>query len=86
MVLYDRANFRGESRDVLNSAMNLGSFGDRARSVHVYGGTWEICEGAFRNARCVTVSQSISDLRSLGLRSGVTSIREIANQSRGRWW
>jgi len=86
LVLYDRPNFRGDSRNVLNTATNLGSFGDRARSVHVYGGTWELCDGAFRSARCVTVSQSVSDLRSLGLRSGVTSIREVGNQGRGRWW
>jgi len=86
LVFYDRTNFRGDSRDVQNTSMNLGSFGDRARSVEVFGGTWELCEGAFRNARCVTVSQSVSDLRSLGLRSGVTSVREVANQGRGRWW
>ena len=40
----------------LNSSNNLGSVGDRARSVQVYGGTWELCDGASRNARCVTVS------------------------------
>ncbi len=86
LVLFDRPNFRGDSRDIENTAMNLGSFGDRARSVQVYGGTWELCDGASRNARCITVSQSISDLRRLGLRGGVTSIREVGNQGRGRWW
>jgi hypothetical protein len=89
LVFYDRTNFRGDSRDFFNNSSNLGSFGDRARSVQVYGGTWELCDGAFRNARCVTVSQSISDLRNLGLRDGVTSAREVGyqnNQNRGRWW
>jgi hypothetical protein len=91
LVVYDRTNFRGDSRDIHNGSANLGSFGDRARSVEVYGGTWELCEaGSFRNARCVTVSQSISDLRNLGLRNGVTSAREVgyqnSNQNRGRWW
>jgi hypothetical protein len=86
VVLYDRPNFRGDGRDVLNSATNLGSIGHRARSMQVYGGTWEVCEGAFRNARCVTVSDNVPDLRSLGFRNGVTSIREVAAQSRGRWW
>jgi len=87
LVLFDRPNFRGGSRDVLNSAANLGSAGDRVRSVRVYGGTWELCEGAFRNARCVTVSDNVPDLRSLGFRDGVTSAREVAGQSRSsRWW
>jgi hypothetical protein len=92
LVFYDRTNFRGDSRDILNNSSSLGSFGDRARSVEVYGGTWELCEGggSFRSARCVTVSQSIADLRNLGLRNGVTSVREVGyqnqNQNRGRWW
>jgi hypothetical protein len=86
LVLYDRPNFRGEGRDIRNNATNLGAVGDRARSVQVQGGTWELCDGAFRNARCVTVDQSVSDLRTLGLPNGVTSVREVGNQSRGRWW
>ncbi len=86
LVFYDRPNFRGDSRGVQNTAGTLGSFGDRARSVQVYGGTWELCDSASRNARCVTVSQSVSDLRSLGLRGGVTSVREVGRQGRGRWW
>jgi hypothetical protein len=86
LVLYDRPNYRGDGRDVLNGSSNLGSIGDRARSVEVYGGTWELCEGAFRNARCVTVSESVPDLRRIGLRNGVSSVREAAGQIRGRWW
>jgi hypothetical protein len=85
LVLYDRPNYRGDSRDILNNSSDLGSVGDSARSVHVYGGTWELCEGVFRNARCVTVSEDVPDLRNLGLRNGITSAREVANQSRGRW-
>jgi hypothetical protein len=76
LVLYDRTNFRGESRDVLNSNSNLGTVGDRARSVEVIGGTWDLCDGNFGNARCVTVSENVPDLNALGLRGGVSSVRE----------
>jgi hypothetical protein len=86
LVLYDRPNYRGDARDILTSSNNLGSIGDRARSVEVYGGTWELCEAAFRNARCVTLSNDVPDLRSLGLRNGVTAVREVGSQTRGRWW
>src|SRR5688500_15571969 len=86
VVLYERPDFRGDGRDLFGSSTNLGSIGDRARSMQVYGGTWEVCEGAFRNARCVTVTDNVPDLRSLGFRNGVTSIREVAGQSRNRWW
>jgi Beta/Gamma crystallin len=84
LVFYDRPNFRGEARNIMNSATNLGTAGDRSRSVQVYGGTWELCDGTSRNARCVTVSDDVPDLRSLGLRNGVTSAREVATQSRWR--
>ena len=86
LVLFDRPNYRGDSRDIANNSTNLGSIGDSARSVQIYGGTWELCEGGTRNERCVTVSEDVPDLRSLGLRNGVESAREVANQSRGRWW
>jgi hypothetical protein len=86
LVIYDRPNFRGDARNVLNSTSNLGSLGDRARSVEIHGGgTWELCDGAFRNARCVTIDRSVSDLRSLGLPNGVASAREVGSQNR-RWW
>ena len=76
LVLYDRTNFRGESRDIVNSNSNLGSVGDRARSVEVIGGTWDLCDGNFWNSRCVTVSEDVPDLNVLGLRGGVSSVRE----------
>jgi len=85
LVLYDRPNYRGDARDIVNNSTNLGSVGDSARSVQVYGGTWELCEGVFRNARCVIVDQNVPDLRNLGLRNGITSAREVAAQNRSRW-
>ena len=84
LVLYDRPNFRGDARNVTSSAANLGTVGDRVRSVQVHGGTWELCEGG-RNGRCVTVSDNVPDLRNLGFRGGVMSAREVTS-ARGRWW
>lgn len=83
LVLYDRANYRGESMNVSGAATNLGTIGDRARSVEIYGGSWELCDGAGRNGLCVTVSENVPDLRRLGLRHGVTVARPANNR---RWW
>ncbi len=83
LVFYDRTNFRGDARDIVNGSNNLGSVGDRARSVQVYGGTWELCDGSSRNARCVTVTQNVPDLRTLGFRNGVEIAREVGAQA---WW
>ena len=84
LVFYDQPNYRGDARDIRNSAGNLGSAGDRARSVEVRGGTWELCDGASRNARCITVDEDVPDLRRLGFRNGVTTVREAAPQGWGR--
>jgi len=86
LVFYDRTNFRGDARDIVNGSNSLGSVGDRARSVQVYGGTWELCDGSSRNAYCVTVDQNVPDLRSLGLRNGVETAREVGTQGRNSWW
>jgi Beta/Gamma crystallin len=86
LVFYDRANYRGDARDIASNSANLGAVGDRARSVRVYGGTWELCEGVLRSPRCITVTEDVPDLHRLGLRNGVTSAREVARQSNGRWW
>ena len=86
LVFYDRTNFRGDARDIVNGSNSLGSLGDRARSVQVYGGTWELCDGTSRNARCVTVNQNVPDLRTLGLRNGVETAREVGTQGRNSWW
>ena len=82
LVLYDRPNYRGDGRDVVTSTRNLGSIGDDARSAQVYGGTWELCDGASRNALCVTIDNDVPDLRRLGFRNGVTSVRQVNSR---RW-
>ena len=86
LVFYDRTNFRGDARDIVSGSNSLGSVGESARSVQVYGGTWELCDGSSRNARCVTVTQNVPDLRSLGLRNGVEIAREVGAQGRNSWW
>ena len=86
LVLYNRTNFRGDARDIVSGSTNLGSTGDRARSVQVYGGTWELCDGSSRNSRCVTVTDNVPDLSRLGLRNGIVSAREIGAQGRNSWW
>ena len=48
---------------------------NRAESVQVFGGVWELCERPQFGGRCVNVSSSVPDLRSLGLRNRVGSAR-----------
>ena len=74
IVLYDRTNFRGSSRSLTGPMSSLGSFGPRVRSVRLMGGRWELCEGTRWTDRCITVTESVSDVGRFGLR-GVSSVR-----------
>jgi hypothetical protein len=79
LVLFDQRNFRGQSVTVDQTSGNLGGFGDRAESVQVEGGTWEICTDAGFRGRCTIVSEDTTDLGRLGLRNNVGSARPVRN-------
>jgi Beta/Gamma crystallin len=74
IALYDRTGFRGSSRVLTGPMSSLGTFGERVQSVRIMGGRWELCEGTRWSDRCVTVTDSVSDVGRFGLR-GVSSVR-----------
>jgi hypothetical protein len=76
VVLYDEPFFRGRSVTIKDPTENLRfqSFHDRAESVRVLGGRWELCaEPRFR--RCQTVDRDVAHLSSLGLNKKLSSVR-----------
>jgi len=76
IVVYDEPFFRGRSITVKEPIENLRSqnFHDRAESVRVLSGTWELCsEPRFR--RCQTVSRDVAHLSSVGLNKKLSSAR-----------
>lgn len=76
IVLYDEPFFRGRSITVRAPIDNLRlqNFHDRAESVRVLSGTWELCaEPRFR--RCQTVASDIPQLSSVGLNKKLSSAR-----------
>jgi hypothetical protein len=78
IVLYDDPFFRGNSLSVKEPVENLRSrnFHDRAESVRVVSGTWELCaEPRFRH--CQTVNRDTPHLSSLGLNKKLSSVRPV---------
>jgi hypothetical protein len=75
IVLYDRAGFAGQSMAIDRVTGSLGSFTNRAGSVEVFGGRWELCDQADFRGHCTLVTRSVTDLGTLGLRDRVSSIR-----------
>jgi hypothetical protein len=75
IVLFDERQYRGRSFNVDAPMPILSGFNQRAESVQVFGGVWELCDDAQFRGRCVTVSSNIPDLAALGLRNRVESVR-----------
>jgi Beta/Gamma crystallin len=84
IVLYDDPFFRGRSVTLNEPTQNLRfqNFHDRAESVRVLGGRWEICaEPAFR--RCQIVDRDVPSLSSIGLNKKLSSARPVGYGSGG---
>lgn len=78
IVLFDNRNYRGQSFRVDANSPQLQGFANRAQSVQVRGGTWQLCERVNFGGRCVTVSGDLPDLSSINLSSRVASVRLAA--------
>jgi uncharacterized protein YcfJ len=78
VTFYEGANFRGRafttSRE--NPDFRRGGFNNRASSVIVDGGRWEVCEGANFRGRCVVLRQgSYDSLERMGVNNDLSSAR-----------
>ena len=72
IVFYEQDNFRGRSfvsDQTISNFANMG-FNDRASSVVIRSGTWQLCTDAFFRGRCETLPPACT--RSPGLSSPVT--------------
>ena len=76
IVLYSRANFSGEARafDRTVNRISQVDFNDKARSVRVNSGVWQICSDGNGGGRCEYVDSSIRNLRDLGLDRKISSV------------
>ncbi|MDZ5646066.1 beta/gamma crystallin-related protein [Nitrospirillum sp. BR 11828] len=80
VILYSELNRGGRTLDIDEDNENLAdtTWNDRARSLTVTGGTWEVCRHAgYRD--CVTISgwDVINDLSRIGLDRAISSVRRI---------
>ena len=80
LVLYENDDYGGRSIKAGNSVSNLtdSGFNDRASSIKVFTGQWEICSDAYFRGKCVTLGQgNYPSLRSMNLNDKVSSVREL---------
>lgn len=87
VTFYEHENFRGRSFTVADPVENFARHGvnDRASSAVVRRGSYQLCEHAGYQGRCVTLSPGdYSSLGSLGLNDRVSSARPLGRRGGAR--
>lgn len=82
LTLFEHDNFAGRRVAANNAIPDLANsgFNDRASSVIISDGTWQLCDDAYFRGRCVTLRPgSYPSLGQMGLNDRVSSAREIGS-------
>ena len=85
VTFYEGEGFRGQAFSTDKQVRNFErvGFNDRASSVVVERGRWEVCEDARFEGRCVVLKRgSYDSLRGLGLENRISSVRPVQNRAR----
>jgi hypothetical protein len=86
ITLWQGPAFHGRSFSANQSVANFADvgFNDRASSLVVRDGTWQVCSDAYYRGRCVTLRPGeYGSLRAMGLDNAVSSIRELGGWGGG---
>lgn len=86
ITFYEGEGFRGRAFSTSRQVANFERYGfnDRAASVVVTRGRWEVCDDARFGGRCVVLRQgSYDSLRGLGMDNRISSVRPVS--ARGRY-
>lgn len=86
IVFYEREGFQGRSFTTEGALGNLGGrFGDRASSVIVLRGRWEVCDDAGFRGRCAVLRPGrYPSLADTGLNNRISSVRDVPSARRVR--
>jgi hypothetical protein len=83
--MFSERGFNGHQFDVNGPMRNLDrtGFNDKAESLIVEHGRWQVCENAYFQGRCVTLQPGqYGSLGRMGLKDRISSIRPIENYGR----
>lgn len=87
LVFYSDTHMRGDSLPVNRDETDLvrAGFNDRASSVEIRSGVWQICTDDGFRGRCETVDRSVPNLGEIGLSDNISSVRMIAAEPAPRY-
>lgn len=86
IILYQEDNYRGNQLrlDGENARLKRDHFDDRASSVRVLSGTWELCDDDVFKGRCITVGRDEPKLSRLGMDDRISSARPLSRRDNDR--
>jgi hypothetical protein len=77
LTLFEDTNFRGRTMVIETDVVSLADFINRAQSVRVTSGRWQLCERLQFAGRCVEVAGDIRDLDAIGFSNRAASVRYV---------
>ncbi len=86
ITFWEGPGFRGRTYSSNQTIANFADvgFNDRASSVVIRSGSWQLCGDAYFRGRCVTLGPGeYPSLASMGLENSVSSVRELGGWSGG---
>ena len=85
VVLYDRTGLTGEAVQIDSEVRSLSDarFNDKASSIQVLGGRWEVCTNGNFGGRCEVIRNDVFDLQTIGLNNNISSIRPAGRGGNG---
>jgi uncharacterized protein YcfJ len=85
VIFYEREGFQGQSFTAENEIRNFERFGfnDRASSVVVLRGRWEVCDDSRFRGRCIVLRPGrYPSLTAMGMNDRISSVRTVSRDAR----
>lgn len=85
ITLYDGAQYQGRSTTINGEVADLRSrgFNDRATSIRVNGGRWEVCVDSNFRGSCQVIEESLPNMTRWSFNDRISSVRPVRLRGRG---
>jgi hypothetical protein len=83
LVFFSSTGLRGDALTIDRDERDLARAGynDRARSVDIRSGVWEVCTDGDYRGRCATLDRPVDNLSDIGLSGNISSVRLVTHRS-----
>ena len=82
VILFEHSDFRGQAVEISGAVpyLNDARFNDRASSIAIRRGAWEVCTDANFRGRCEVIQGNVDGLSQFRLNDNISSIRPVSGR------